>query len=265
MIAASSMATILDRYGAARYITDQSVSIRSMPVLPTPPPTFTPSTRPTAPVRQRRKEARPQELLDAALHLFVERGFAAARMEEVAALAGVSKGTLYLYYPSKEELLKAVIRERLSNEIEAGAAEVAQHVGSHADLLRKVFEHWWLRVYDSPASGVFKLIITEVRSFPEIAEYYFREVVQPGQELIGGVLRRGIAAGEFRPVGIDAAVHSLVLPMVMLCLHKHSLGACGSGELPLDAREFVHQHVDLMIRGLAAEASRPPAEAKKKH
>ena len=215
------------------------------------PPTLT-----ITPTRQRRKEARPQELLDAALRLFVERGFAATRMEEVAALAGVSKGTLYLYYASKEELLKAVIRERLSNEIEAGALEVSQHVGTHADLLRNLLAHWWLRVFDSPASGVFKLIITEVRSFPDLAEYYFREVVEPGSQLIGGVLQRGIAAGEFRPVNVEAAVHSLVLPMVMLCLHKHSLGACAPVESLLDPREFVHRHIDLLLNGLAAVA--PP-------
>ncbi len=215
--------------------------------------------------RQRRKEARPQELLDAALQLFVERGFAAARMEEVAALAGVSKGTLYLYYPSKEELLKAVIRERLSNEIEAGALEVAQHVGTHAELLRNLLAHWWLRVYDSPASGVFKLIITEVRSFPEIAEYYFREVVEPGSQLIGGVLQRGIDAGEFRPLGVEAAVHSLVLPMVMLCLHKHSVGACAPVEALPDPREFVHQHIDLILNGLVASAPPTPASPRKPH
>ena len=116
------------------------------------------TARPALPIRsqrQRRKAARPQELLDAALQVFVARGFAAARLEQVAALAGVSKGTLYLYYASKEDLLKAVIRERLSNEIEAGAAFVARHAGSNADLLRAVFEHWWLRVCDSPAGGVF--------------------------------------------------------------------------------------------------------------
>jgi AcrR family transcriptional regulator len=217
------------------------------------------------PTRQRRKEARPQELLDAALQLFVERGFAAARMEEVAALAGVSKGTLYLYYASKEELLKAAIRERLSNEIEAGAIEVARHVGSHAELLRNLLAHWWLRVLDSPASGVFKLIITEVRSFPEIAEYYLREVVEPGSQLIGGVLRRGIAAGEFRAVDVDAAVQSLVLPMVMLCVHKHSLGACAPIETLLDPRQFVHLHVDLMLNGLAAPPTHARAPARKTH
>jgi AcrR family transcriptional regulator len=221
-----------------------------------------PSTPAHAP-RQRRKEARPQELLEAALQSFVERGFAAARMEEVAARAGVSKGTLYLYYPSKAELLKAVIRERLSNEIEAGAIEVAQHVGSHAELLHKLLAHWWLRVLDSPASGVFKLIITEVRSFPEIAEFYYHEVVAPGSELIGGVLRRGIAAGEFRSVDVDAAVQSLVLPMVMLCVHKHSLGACAPIETLRDPRQFVHSHIDLMLNGLANPPPPPPAPPRK--
>ena len=240
------------------YITDQSVS-----TIPVPTPQRA-TARPALPIRsqrQRRKAARPQELLDAALQVFVERGFAAARMEQVAALAGVSKGTLYLYYASKEDLLKAVIRERLSNEIEAGAAFVARHAGSNADLLRAIFEHWWLRVYDSPAAGVFKLIVTEVRSFPEIAEYYHREIVAPGEQLIGGVLERGIAAGEFRAVDVPSAVHSLVLPMVMLCVHKHSLGACAPAEEDFDPHAFVHRHVELLLHALVAPK---PAAARRK-
>lgn len=211
------------------------------------------------PTRQRRKQARPQELLDAALGLFVERGFAATRMEEVAALAGVSKGTLYIYYASKEDLLKAVIRERLSNEIEVGAAVVAGHAGAYADLLRKLVEQWWLRVYDSPTSGVFKLIITEVRSFPDISAYYHREVVEPGKQLIGSVLERGIAAGEFRAINVEAAVHSLILPMVMLCVHKHSLGACEPFAAGIDPHDFVHRHVELLLHALAAPPPKPTA------
>jgi AcrR family transcriptional regulator len=208
-----------------------------------------------SPVRQRRKEARPQELLDAALELFVEKGFAATRAEEVALRAGVSKGTLYLYYESKEELLKAVIRERLSSEIEAGAQELRQHKGPCADVLRGMLAKWWLKVFESPASGVFKLVITEVRNFPDIADYYFREVVEPGQKLIGGVIRRGIETGEFRRVNIDAAVHSLVLPMVMLCLHKHSLGVCAPVQGLVQPREFIAQHMELVIGGLLAPAA----------
>ena len=93
--------------------------------------------------RQRRKEARPQELLAAALELFVEKGFAATRIEEVAQHAGVSKGTLYLYYPSKEELLKAVISHNLSDRIAEGAALAAGFEGSAGALLRGILIEWW--------------------------------------------------------------------------------------------------------------------------
>src|SRR5512145_2440616 len=143
-----------------------------------------------SPSRRRLKEARPQQLLDAALELFVEKGFAATRAEEVAQRAGVAKGTLYLYYPSKEELLKAVIREHLSSRIAAGAAEAQKHRGPVAELLREVFSRWWLEVFDSPTSGVFKLIITEVRNFPDIAEFYVAEVIQPAEQLIGRIVQR---------------------------------------------------------------------------
>ena len=204
--------------------------------------------------RQRRKEARPQELLDAALALFAEKGFAATRSEEVAARAGVSKGTLYLYYPSKEELLKAVISQRLSSQIAEGAAQAEAFDGSTVDLLKDVFKTWWQHVFDSPTSAVFKLVITEVRNFPDIAQFYVHEVVEPGKQLIGRILERGIARGEFRSVDVPSAVLSLLLPMVMLCLHKHSLGACLPEEFPLDPKQFIAQHVDLVLHGLLATA-----------
>jgi AcrR family transcriptional regulator len=208
------------------------------------------------PVRRRQKEARPQQLLDAALMLFVEKGFAATRAEEVAQRAGVSKGTLYLYYPSKEELLKAVISEHLSSRIAAGAVVADKHQGPIADLLREVFCRWWLEVFDSPLSGVFKLIITEVRNFPDLAEFYNREVVQPGEELISRIIQRGIDRGEFAPLDVPGIVHSLILPMIMVCLHKHSLGACAGHDDDFDPRAFVHSHTDLVLRGLRRDDGR---------
>lgn len=203
-----------------------------------------------SPPRQRRKEARPQELLDAALELFAEKGFAATRSEEVAARAGVAKGTLYLYYPSKEELLKAVIKQRLSNEIAAVAEHIGQRQDSTANLLTEVLTAWWIRVVDSPTSAVFKLVITEVRNFPEIAEYYVREVVEPGKQLVGRIVQRGIERGEFRPVDVPSAVLSIILPMIMLCLHKHSLGACVPSSTEVDPHVFIRQHVELVLKGL---------------
>ncbi len=207
---------------------------------------------PDLPHRRRRKEARPQELLDAALALFVEKGFAATRTEEVAARAGVSKGTLYLYYPSKEDLLKAVISHSLSARIAEGAAIAGRFEGSAGDLLRTVLTDWWGQLYDSPAAGVFKIVITEVRNFPDIAHYYASQVIEPAHALLGAIVRKGMAAGEFRTVDVDNAVHSLVLPLVMVCLHRHSLGACAV-DWHLDGRAFITQHVNLVLDGLCCQ------------
>ena len=206
--------------------------------------------------RRRRKEARPQELLDAALTLFVEKGFAATRAEEVAQHAGVSKGTLYLYYPSKEELLKAVIVHCLSSRIAAGAAQAEQYTGSATALLRSILVDWWTELYDNPAAGVFKLVITEVGNFPEIGEFYAREVVQPAHALLQRVIERGIHQGEFNAVDVDSAVHSLVLPLVMCCLHRHSLAHCPI-DWRLDGRGFIARHVDLVLLGLGRPAAPP--------
>jgi len=239
---------MLDRPPLGGYITDRSVIITmSTPPVDTPPA-----------ARQRRKEARPQELIDAALELFAEKGFSATRSEEVAARAGVAKGTLYLYYPSKEELLKAVISQRLSSEIAAAAEITEQYEGSTAQLMTEVLSDWWIRVYDSPTSAVFKLVITEVRNFPEIAEFYTREVVEPGKQLTGRILARGIARGEFRKIDIPGAVMSLIFPMVMLCLHKHSLGACVPGVADVDPHAFVRQHIALVLNGLLVEPEPKP-------
>ncbi|MEO8296571.1 MAG: TetR/AcrR family transcriptional regulator [Burkholderiales bacterium] len=213
---------------------------------------MTPPSSAPAVAHQRRKAERPQELLDAALALFVERGFAATRTEEVAQRAGVSKGTLYLYYPSKEDLLKAVIRHFLSSQISAGAELAKAHGGSASELLRDVLMPWWLQVVNSPASGVFKLVITEVRNFPEIADFYRREVVEPGQQVIRQIVQRGIESGEFQPLDANSAVFSILFPMVMLCLHRHSLGACLPDQPQLDPAHFVHAHFDLLLQGMLA-------------
>ena len=205
---------------------------------------------PDATHRRRRKEARPQELLDAALALFVEKGFAATRADEVALRAGVSKGTLYLYFTSKEDLLKAVIAQHLSQRIDEGAQIASGFAGNTTELLRLVLTDWWTQLYDSPAAGVFKLVITEVRNFPEIADFYQREVVDRAHRLLGSMVREGINRGEFRDVDVDGAVHSLVFPLIMLCLHKHSVGACSPMNTAIDGHRFIRQHIDLLLDGL---------------
>ena len=211
------------------------------------------------PFRRRRKDARPAELLDAALALFVEKGFAATRSEEVARAAGVSKGTLYLYFPSKEELLKAVIQHFLGTEIETGMAEAAAADGPVAEAMEQLLVTWWTRIYEGPASGVFKLMITEVRNFPEIGRFWVERVVTPGQAIVSGLIQRGIARGEFEVDDVHSAVHSILMPLILLCLHKHSFMACDVGkDMDIDPVTFMHAHLKLVFKGLAA---RPPASA----
>jgi AcrR family transcriptional regulator len=207
---------------------------------------------PAASPRQRRKEARPQELLDAALSLFVEKGYAATRSEEVAARAGVSKGTLYLYYPSKEELFKAMVRACLVSPISESVALAAQHRGSMASLLHTLMMDWWERMGMSPAGGITKIMMAEARNFPELAQFYVDEVILPTQQLLGRLISKGVASGEFRPVPVEQAVHVLIAPMLHLVLHQHSFGACALHGPPLDAKAVLALQLDLMLHGLLA-------------
>lgn len=209
----------------------------------------------TPPARQRRKQARPQELLNAALELFVEKGFSATRSEQVAARAGVSKGTLYLYFPSKEELFKAVVRSNISALIAEGQQLADHFEGSSAQLLRLLMHTWWQRVGDTRAGGIFKIVITEVRNFPELAQFYSDEVILPAHRLITGTLQRGIRRGEFRAVPLDETTHTLIAPLLFQALHKHSVGACRlPGAQPSPAR-LIDTQIDLMLHGLENRAA----------
>jgi AcrR family transcriptional regulator len=205
--------------------------------------------------RQRRKETRPQELLDAALTLFVEKGFAATRAEEVAHHAGVSKGTLYLYYPSKEELFKAVVRQNLSNLIAEGLEALAQHEGSSSELLAYLMDTWWERVGNTPAAGIHKIVLSEVRNFPELAQFYSDEVIAPADRLFSSAVQRGIDRGEFRPMPVHEVAHALMAPMIFMALHRHSFGACQiGGRDDVDPAAMLRTHLNLVLRGLEVRA-----------
>jgi TetR/AcrR family transcriptional regulator len=200
--------------------------------------------------RERRKEARPGELLDAALDLFVEKGFAATRSEEVAARAGVSKGTLFLYFPSKEELFKAVVRENISGRFAEWAQEFEVFEGTTAEMVRYCMRVWWERIGATRASGITKLMISEARNFPELAAFYQQEVIRPGTELVRRILQRGVDRGEFRPIDVEYTVFSIVAPMIFLIMMKHSLGVCVPQEYPLDPERFVNAQVETLLQGL---------------
>jgi len=202
--------------------------------------------------RERRKEARPGELLDAALDLFVEKGFSAARVDEVAARAGVSKGTLFLYFESKEDLFKAVVRENIANQFPTWQEEFVAFQGSSADMLRYALLSWWERIGKTRASGITKLVMSEAQNFPEIAQFYQEEVIKPGNAMIRRILERGVSSGEFRQLDLEQAVHIIVAPMIFLMMWKHSMGACAASAKIVDPEQFIHMQVDVLLHGMTA-------------
>jgi AcrR family transcriptional regulator len=202
------------------------------------------------PPHRRRKEARPAELTAAALELFVEKGYAATRLEDVAALAGVSKGTLYLYFDSKEALFKAVVREGLLPALAEGEKLVAGFTGDSATLLREVGTGMWRLIGAQRIGGIPKLIFAEARNFPEIASFYHQEVILRGTALIRSVIQRGMASGEFRTVDVDAAIHIVLAPVLMRMIWRHSLDICAAANIPDET--YFNEYFEMMLRGLRA-------------
>ncbi|MFM7026558.1 MAG: TetR/AcrR family transcriptional regulator [Limnohabitans sp.] len=212
---------------------------------------MSPSHTPPPHKRERRKQARPGELLDAALDLFVEKGYAATRSEEVAVRAGVSKGTLFLYFPSKEELFKAVVRENVVRHQTEGAEEIARFEGPTAQLLEYLMLEWWRRYGATKAAGISKLIMSEASNFPDLARFFQDEVVSPGHAMVRTVLQRGMDRGEFRQIDLDLSVHSVLAPLLFLVTWKHSMAPCCPSAQHIEPETFIRHHTDLLVRGLS--------------
>lgn len=216
-----------------------------------------PASRPKAPTHRRRKEARPAELTAAALDLFVDKGYAATRLEDVAARAGVSKGTLYLYFDSKEALFKAVVREGLLPALGEGESLVAGFTGASADLLREVIGGMWRLIGSQRIGGIPKLVFAEAQNFPEIAHFYHQEVILRGKAMIRAVVERGVARGEFRPADVEAAIHLVLAPVLMRMIWRHSLDCCAAAGVADES--YFTEYFEIMLRGLQAA----PAEKAK--
>jgi AcrR family transcriptional regulator len=201
------------------------------------------------PTRRRRKEARPHELTAAALSLFVEKGFAATRLDEVAARAGVSKGTLYLYFDSKEALFEAVIREGVVPALDAGEA-LLERYDDPLELLRAILQGWWERIGNTDLGGIPKLMMSEARNFPDVAAYYQREVIQRGSALLRAAVSRGVECGRFRPVDLDTICNVLMAPLVYRAMWRHSFGPSCGQENQVEA--YLETYFDVMLHGLLA-------------
>mgnify|MGYP001548581743 FL=1 len=166
------------------------------------------STEVTEPRWRRLPEERPQQILHAALDVFGEHGLAGARLEDIARRAGVSKGTIYLYFPNKEALFREMVRSTIVEAIVAG--EGRPSTGSAQEQLLAFMQHYWDFVRTPAFSVIYRVVVSELHHFPDLVEFYSAEVIARTQKLLSGIITRGIEAGEFRAVDPSVAARMLI-------------------------------------------------------
>lgn len=203
--------------------------------------------------RSRRAARRPAEIVAAALDLFAEKGFAATRMEEIAARAGLSKAALYLYFPSKSEVFKAAVRETVGVAVAHLETLAAGFEGPSDDLLRRVVAEICRVLAAAPAGAIPKIVLSEAGNFPDIAEYYVREVVSRGLGVIEGIFARGRARGEFAADLGPLAPFAVIAPALTLAMWNHGLGRV-VGQ-PLDPAAYAAEMARILIGGVAGEGA----------
>ena len=206
--------------------------------------------------KQRRAPAeRPGEILEAALTLFVEKGFAATRLDDVAERAGLSKAAIYLYFEDKTALFQGVVRQAVAVNLGTVEAMVQAHRGPVAPLLPRILEFMASRIEQTPMAAVAKLVIAESRAFPEIGRFYLTEVIGRGIPIMEGLITRGIAQGEFRKVDPGLTVRSIIGAMLLAGVWRTVFEPIGAE--PLDVTALARHHADLMLHALMPPKAGP--------
>jgi len=203
---------------------------------------------PAKPKWRRRKDARPGDIVAAALSVFGEKGFASARIEEIAAEAGVSKGTLYLYFETKSDIFRAVVREAVSPNIETVAKAVAQADPPFADLVRMLLPRIAAVIATAPVGRVVKMVVGESRNFPELAKVWHDDVIEKGVALISGLVARAQDRGEVRSGDPRIHAFSIMGPMLIGALWRETFTPVGGAEIDVNA--IARQHAETIVNGL---------------
>jgi AcrR family transcriptional regulator len=199
---------------------------------------------------QRRKDARPPEILEAALAVFAEKGFAATRLDDIAAKAGITKGTIYLYFDSKQALFEALARQSIGAQIDHIQTQLAQFPGSSAELLRFVLSTMGRFAITSDRVVLPRLVLAEAANFPQLAEFWRREVVERGIALMSSIIQRGIDRGEFRKIEPAHAARLCVAPILVIVLWRTTFARFDAE--PYDYQGLIDAHLATLLKGLAA-------------
>lgn len=204
------------------------------------------------PKRRRLKQQRPADIVAAALAVFAEKGFAGARMEEIAVRAEVSKGTIYLYFPTKEELFRAVVQAAVVPNIAAIQATALATDRPFAELVRSLLPRFAELITTIPLGAVLKMVIGESRNFPELARVWHDDVVQRGVGLLSAIIAQAQARGEVRPGDPRIHAFSLIGPMLLGVIWRETFTPIGAAEVDLPA--VARQHAETVLEGLLETA-----------
>ncbi len=202
---------------------------------------------------RRRAEARPDEVLDAALELFIEKGFAATRVEDIAARAGLSKGAVYLYFPSKEAVLEGIVRRAIVPIASTAVHMVESYAGDPRTIITLVMKTVAGRLAEPRTIAIPKLMMREMINFPDFAAMYRAEVLDKVIPLITGLLKTGIAEGYLRPVDPELTIRSIIGPIMLHVLLDEVFGVRPAEGLALD--KLIDNHLTILFDGLSAPQS----------
>ena len=206
-------------------------------------------------LRARRKAQRPGEILEAAFEAFAERGFAATRMEDVAALAGVTKGAIYFYFETKEQLFQEMVRHYGRTVLADAEAMLASAKGSCTERLRALILFVYGRcAQDRVGREMIRFMVAEGKSFPQIVADHYSEFFAPAMQQIGDLLAQGAASGEFRPELAGKSPEIILAPMVFLSLMRLIF----ADNLRIDEGSYIDAHIELMLNGLLTSSARKP-------
>ena len=194
------------------------------------------------PSYQRRKEDRPQEITEAAFTAFAEKGYAGTRIEEVARRAGISKGLMYLYFKTKEELFKAVIRSVVVPQIDLLERELDAAAPSAEAYLRGPVLTFMKGIPGSRISVVIRLLIAEAPRHPDLVEFYWQNVASRGLAALQKLLDRGVAAGEFKQTAVNELPQLLIAPVITSVIWNIVFA-----ERSLDTDTLIETHMNMAL------------------
>lgn len=202
---------------------------------------------------RRRAEARPDEVLDAALELFMDKGFAATRVDDIAKRAGLSKGTVYLYFPSKEAVLEGLVRRAIIPIADSALEALATYEGDPRIVISMVIRMVGQRFSDPRIVAIPKVVFREVLGFPHLAEMYRAEVLDRVLPVATGLIRRGVEQGYLRQVDPELTVRSILGPLMLHLVMAEVFGIVPEGGLQFD--RLVDNHLSILFDGLSAPPS----------